>query len=383
METRLLVGLLSGKKINVTAFCREYGITPRTYYRLRERALAEGPIAIGQPRSRRPHGSPNQTSPEIEDAVVRWRKQLADEGLDNGAVTIGWHLHQEFGSAPATSTINAILRRRGLVVPVPQRRPDSATKRFVFPRPNDCWQIDGTWWRLASGRKVMILQVLDDHSRLVVGSLAAPGEDAASAWAVLTAAFARHGLPAMLLSDNALAFNGSRRGRLVDVERNLRALGVHPIASRPYHPQTCGKNERSHQTLHRWLRAHPKATDLAKLQTLLEAYEQVYNHRPHQALAMATPSQAWEATERARPADTPMPTQTVVTTVRVSPRGHVNIGARHRIGIGPSQAGKTVTVIRTGGHTAVFHGTTLIREATFAPGQIYIGTGPRNRDQLL
>jgi transposase InsO family protein len=128
----------------------------------------------------------------------------------------------------------------------------------------------------------MILQVLDDHSRKIVGSLAAPGEDAVSAWAVLVKAFASHGLPAMLLSDNSLAFNGSHRRTVVDVERNLCALGVRPVASRPYHPQTCGKNERSHRTLHLWLNARPDADTLSELQPLLEEYEGVYNNsRPH------------------------------------------------------------------------------------------------------
>src|SRR4051812_25953516 len=92
METRLLVGLLSDEKINVSAFCREHGLTRRMFYRLRQRARDEGPLAVSQPKSRRPHHSPGQTSAGVEDAVVRWRKLLADRGQGNGAVTIGFHL---------------------------------------------------------------------------------------------------------------------------------------------------------------------------------------------------------------------------------------------------------------------------------------------------
>lgn len=374
VETRLLVGLMSGKKINVSAFCREYGISRQHFYRLRTRALAEGAVAAAAPRSRRPHSSPGQTEPAVEDAVVRWRKSLADAGLDNGAVTIGWHLRRESGHAPATSTINAILVRRGLVVAAPQKRPNSATKRFVFPRPNDCWQIDGTWWRLRGGRKVMILQVLDDHSRKIMASLAAPGEDAISAWTVLTKAFTSHGMPAMVLSDNSLAFNGSRRGRLVDVDRNLRALGIRPVASRTYHPQTCGKNERSHQTLQRWLRAHPAAADLAELQLLLDAYDAVYNYdRPHQALAMATPATTWAATVPAPSPQGPLASPTVVKTLLVSTGGAINVTPTTRMGLGRGNAGRTVTVIRTGQDVAIFLGTELLRRATLVPGRIYIG----------
>jgi len=371
METRLLVGLLSGNKINVSAFCREYGITRQMFYRLRRRALAEGPVAAAHPRSRRPHSSPGQTPAEVEDAVVRWRKTLADAGLDNGAVTIGWHLRQEAGHAPATSTINAILFRRGLVEPTPQKRPNSATKRFVFPRPNDCWQIDGTWWHLLGAHKAMILQVLDDHSRKIVASLAAPGEDAISAWEVLLRGFASHGLPALLLSDNSLAFNGSRRGRIVDVHRNLCALGVRPISSRVYHPQTCGKNERSHQTLHRWLNARPDAESLSELQQLLEDYEVVYNNRPHQALAMASPGQTWAATTPGHAAATPLPGPTTIKTLRASSNGMINVTDRGRIALGRANKGKTVTLIRTGDDVAVFDGTELITQVQLTPGQLY------------
>jgi transposase InsO family protein len=373
MEIRLLVGLMSGKKINVSAFCRDYDISRQHFYRLRDRAVAEGLAAVSVPRSRRPRSSPGQTPADVEDAVVRWRKTLAEDGLDNGAVTIGYHLRRESGHAPATSTINAILVRRGLVVAAPQKRPKSATKRFVFPRPNDCWQIDGTWWRLRDGGKAIILQVLDDHSRKIVASLAAPGEDAVSAWAVLVKAFDSHGLPAMLLSDNALAFNGSRRQRVVDVERNLRALGVRPVASRPYHPQTCGKNERSHQTLHRWLRAHPAAADLAELQLLLDDYDAVYNDRPHQALAMATPRATWAATAPADPPKGALAAPTSVRTLLVSAAGAINVTPTTRLGLGRGNAGRTVTVISTGQDVAVFLGSELLRRTTLTPDRIYIG----------
>ena len=67
-----------------------------------------------------------------------------------------------------------------------------------------------------------------------------------------------HGIPAMFLSDNSLAFNGSRKQRLVLVERNLRELGVAVVAATARHPQTCGKAEREHQTMQRWLQPTPR-----------------------------------------------------------------------------------------------------------------------------
>ena len=39
----------------------------------------------------------------------------------------------------------------------------------------------------------------------------------------------------------------------------LGLRGVRVSHSRPYHPQTCGKVERFHQTLKKWLAAQPLA----------------------------------------------------------------------------------------------------------------------------
>ena len=63
------------------------------------------------------------------------------------------------------------------------------------------------------------------------------------------------GLPAAVMNDNGSCFTGrlSLHGE-ADFERMLRTLGVKQICSRPSHPQTCGKLERSHQTTKVWLR---------------------------------------------------------------------------------------------------------------------------------
>src|ERR1700694_4045999 len=66
-------------------------------------------------------------------------------------------------------------------------------------------------------------------------------------------------LPASLLSDNAAVFSGrSRRGKVL-LELELARLGVEHKHSSPYHPQTCGKVERLHQTLKRFLAKQPPA----------------------------------------------------------------------------------------------------------------------------
>ena len=55
--------------------------------------------------------------------------------------------------------------------------------------------------------------------------------------------------PASLLTDNGLIFTArTRYGVEGAVEQELFALGISVKHSRPYHPQTCGKVERFHQT---------------------------------------------------------------------------------------------------------------------------------------
>jgi hypothetical protein len=46
-----------------------------------------------------------------------------------------------------------------------QKRPKSATNRFTFARPNECWQSDWTQWALADGTAVAIAASIDDRSR--------------------------------------------------------------------------------------------------------------------------------------------------------------------------------------------------------------------------
>ena len=111
----------------------------------------------------------------------------------------------------------------------------------------------------------------------------------------VTQAFRTYGAPALVLSDNGTAFS-FRRHNPAGVARfaeTVRDWGTRPINSTPYHPQTCGKVERHHQTLKKWLRGQPSPATLAELQTLLDTYREYYNtRRPHSALDRATPQHA-------------------------------------------------------------------------------------------
>ena len=161
--------VLEGRPKSVVA--REYGVSRRWVQILVARYLAEGETAF-EPRSRRPHASPQRTSQATEDAIVALRKELAQAGHDAGAETIAWHLRQRAGAAPSVATIWRILARRGFVTPQPHKRPRSSWHRFAADLPNELWQADITHWPLADGSDAEIPNILDDHSRLLAASTA-------------------------------------------------------------------------------------------------------------------------------------------------------------------------------------------------------------------
>jgi hypothetical protein len=159
---------------------------------------------------------------------------------------------------------------------------------------------------------------------------------------VLHSASNTFGLPASLLSDNAAVFTGrSRRGKVL-LELELERLGIVFKHSTPYHPQTCGKVERFHQTLKRFLRKQPPASSMAELQFQLDAFRDYYNiRRPHRALNRQTPLAVFNALIKAKPLNQPVPVDHRVRRDKIDRFGsvtlrylsrlrHIRVGAAHK-----------------------------------------------------
>jgi len=250
---------------------RDYGVSPRWVYELCRRFDTEGEAGL-EPRSRRPKTNPGRTLEALEDEIVGLRKELTDQGLDAGAHTIAVHLQRRHGTCPSVATIWRILSRRGFVTPQPKKRPRSSFIRFCAEMPNERWQADITHWRLADGTEVEILNILDDHSRFLVASEALGVFKAADVVASFHKAASTWGFPASLLTDNGAVFTAAPRGGRCAIELETAAHGIRYLHSSPYHPQTCGKVERFHQTLKRFLAKQEPARDLEGLQGQLDAF---------------------------------------------------------------------------------------------------------------
>lgn len=371
-----VVAKARGDAVNVAGVCRERGVSRKTFYKYVARFEVMG-LAGFFPQSRRPHHSPRLTPAAVEDEVLRQRKLLADDGVDCGALSIWYALDTASDGVavvPSRATIHRILVRRGMVVAQPKKRPRQPSRRFARSRANELWQLDGWEHQLADGTTVVVLSLIDDHSRLDLADYAAVSENGADAWKTVTLAIARYGVPAELVSDNGTAFNGRRRGYTAALETNLRALGVKPFPSSVAHPQTCGKNERSHRTAQQWLAARPPAATLHELQALLDEYRAAYNNRRHQGLDGLTPQQKFDLAEKAGPAGQPLTAPPIVSNSKVSPRGAIGVD-NTEIGLGRRYAGATVTVFRTGDEVTVFHRNHLVRNLTIDRTRRY---QPRN-----
>ncbi|HTW06394.1 MAG TPA: IS481 family transposase [Acidimicrobiales bacterium] len=343
--------VLEGRPVREVA--RAHGVSKTWLYELlaRHRELGEAAFV---PRSRRPRSCPSRVSPEVEDEIVELRKSLAEEGLDAGAHTIQYHLWRKHRRdkrvVPSVATIWRVLKRRGFVVPEPHKRPKCSYVRFNAELPNQCWQADTTHWCLADGTDVEVLNMLDDHSRLLVASVAFAVTKAKDVVAVFQAAAEELGLPASVLTDNGAIFSAESRGGRCAMETLLVHLGVDYKHGRPYHPQTQGKVERFHQTLKRWLAKQPRPASVEQLQSLLDQFRAYYNNlRPHRAIGRRTPAEAYAAREKAAPKAPVLPSGHYrLRRDRVDKMGKVSLRYQSRlrhIGLGRAHAGQRVLLL--------------------------------------
>jgi transposase InsO family protein len=315
--------VVSGASPNQLA--RSHPISRSWLFRLLAR-YRQGGLAAVESRSRRPKSSPTRTSAQVQHAIVELRQELVALGVDAGAQTIAHHLQLRFGASPSRPTIWRILKASGLIIPQPHKRPKSSWIRFEAQLPNEMWQADSTHWQLADGSDVEILNLIDDHSRFCLASLAHPTIKAADVLEAFTTAGQSYGYPARLLTDNAAVFSGASRKGRVAMESELDRLGIVSSHSSPYHPQTCGKVERFHLTLKLFLKRQAAAENLAHLQLQLDAFRVYYNQqRPHSSARGQTPFQAFHARLKAGPSQASSALQYRVRRDRLDGRGKVTI----------------------------------------------------------
>ena len=353
-KARLVITAVVEQHRPVPEVAASYSVARSWVYELLARWRVEGEAAF-EPRSRRPHTSPNAASEQAVAAVLAERDRLVACGHDAGPETIHWHLKQSGMTPPSRASIARILTTHGRVVPAPKKKPKTAYHRFAAEQPNECWQSDFTHYRLANGLDVEVITWLDDHSRMALHISAHPRVTGPVVLTTFRATIAQFGCPAATLTDNGMVYTvrhsawGVRGGRNA-FETELATLGIVQKNGRGNHPQTQGKVERFQQTMKTWLtRQAQQPATLTDLQTLLDTFRDQYNHdRPHRALDRHTPAAAYTNRPKATPAtEPPDRTHTRVRTDKVN-NGKITLrhgGTLYSIGIGLSHNGKPVTAL--------------------------------------
>lgn len=199
MSVRLeFVTLALGEGANIALLCRRFGVSRKTGYKWIKRYRSGGPVALVD-ASRRPKTSPRISSPEIQQAVVDLRRKHPAWGGRKIAAILTRRNHPE---VPAPSTMAGILRRHGLLDPLESQK-RQPFKRFVYPKPNDLWQMDFKGHvALSSGGRCHPLTLLDDHSRYSLTLAACGNEQTLTVQQHLICAFRRYGMPNRILADN-------------------------------------------------------------------------------------------------------------------------------------------------------------------------------------
>jgi transposase InsO family protein len=304
--------------------CRRFGVSRTNGYKTLRRHRAEGEAGLA-PRSRRPKNTPKRLRAGVEERIVALRK----EHPAWGARKIRKLLERE-GTVPlpAASTVTAVINRCGLASP--QRSGASRPfVRFESPVPNALWQMDFKGWHETLSGPCHPLTVLDDCSRYNLCLAALPNERAEGVRRELEKTFRRYGVPDAMLMDNGAPWGTDSERQHTVLTTWLMRLGVKVLHSRPYHPQTNGKDERFHRTLKEELITTRQWRDLAHCQKEFDRWRAVYNEeRPHEAISLDTPASRYGASLRpfpqslldpCYPAGTP--TRTVSINGRISFRG--------------------------------------------------------------
>ena len=282
---------------NFSQLCKRFNISRPTGYKWLHRYKEED-LSTLKDHSKRPYRSPNKVKKETEDLILKLRQKHQSWGgrkLKRRLEDLG------YTNIPSATTIGNILKRNGVITDEASRKA-TPYKRFEHPNPNDLWQMDFKGWFNMDRQRCYPLTVLDDHSRYSIVLKACLYERTEVVQPALIEAFKKYGLPRRMTMDNGAPWAGHDRNQLTALTAWLIRLGIKVSHSRPYHPQTQGKDERFHRTLKVELLNHHHYRDIDEVSAAFKLWQDIYNtQRPHEALNMDTPLSRYRPSPRSYP----------------------------------------------------------------------------------
>jgi putative transposase len=229
------------------------------------------------------------------------------------------------------------------------------------------------WIALADGVRCHPLTVIDDHSRYLMCLKACSDQQGTTVKTHLESAFRQYGLPDAFFVDNGTPWGDSSGQRWTRLGVWLLKLGIAVLHSRPYHPQSRGKNERLHRTLKAELLALRRLRDLADAQHAFDQWRGVYNlDRPHQALGQDVPASRYRQSARTMPEHLATPDYApgeIVRTVGTT-KDYVSFKGRPWL-VPRAFRGERVAIRPRGpdGHYGIFFGANQIAEIDLTDNQ--------------
>lgn len=301
MNQRTQFALRAIQSGNFRELCREFGISPKTGYKWKERFIIDGLHGLSD-ESRRPKTSPEALSEEIVCRLVK----LKTAHRFWGARKLLELYKRSWGHAPSESSIKRVLERCGFVEKK-RRRAAVEMGRLARGRkaaaPNEIWTVDFKgWWKDGCG-KSNPLTVRDEASRYILELRHLPDGCTGTVQACFADLFERYGLPEAIRSDNGPPFACAHA--LLGLTRLSAwwlSLGIELERSRPGCPQDNGGHERMHKDVKREIQALATqagpASDAAR-QAAFDVWRQEFNdERPHEALAMKCPAEVYVKSPR-------------------------------------------------------------------------------------
>lgn len=298
---RAFVQRALAKGANLSALCREFGVTRRTGRKWRDRAREGGQNALRE-ASRRPLHSPNR----LEEEEVCHLVMLRSAWPHWGPKKLCQLFEENRGRRLSVSTCHRVLKACGLIKERKlriRRLVTQAVASYVAREPNDVWTIDFKgWWSLKNGQRCEPFTVRDAFSRYVLCAHVPTDTGAEVIRKKMAELFHCHGLPRVIKSDNGTPFASVHAPLgLTRLSAGWVALGIQLEHSRPAHPQDNGAHERMHRDIAAEVAAHVQV-DTASQQAALDLWREEYNHvRPHEHLKGRRPMQLYRRSARALP----------------------------------------------------------------------------------
>lgn len=272
------------------------GVSRQTVHAWLARYEAQGLDGLAD-RSHRPVSCPHQMPARVEAVVLELRRSRPYWGPRRLVFELA---KRKVSPVPSESGVYRALLRAGLIDPRVRDRRSRKWKRWERGAPMELWQMDVVGgFPLADGTSAKALTGIDDHSRMCVCARLMARERTGAVCAGLRDALATYGVPEQILTDNGKVFTGRFHHPPVEVlfDAICRQHGIEHLLTQPRSPTTTGKIERFHRSLRaEFLSTGRPFANLRAAQRALDEWVGDYNTvRPHQGIAMATPSQRFTA----------------------------------------------------------------------------------------